>query len=302
MSPAREPSRADAPASRWRTLSQVSPRRAMLLSGLGCVAGLVMAGAALFTARGTTTLVVPPDAIAMVNQQPISRLDFAAQLRVLALDPRTASRADKRRIAEDMIREELFVQRGKELDVALVDPEVRSAMVRAVEAQAAANGLTNTPGEAELRAYFDSHRSRYASEGTMRLRDLAFPSERAPAARAALLAGTPIPAVLDRQAGRDTGRLDGEEFYFAARIHLGPALFAVAQGLADGQVSSPFAAADGDHLLVMIANHPPRPATFEAARKQITSDFQTDLMARYQAQETAFLRRRANVLLAEDVR
>lgn len=286
----------------WRDFTQINRRRALILSAIGCVGGLGAAGTALFTAKGTTTLVVPADAVAVVNQQPISRLDYAAQLGVLAIDPRTATTAEKRKVVEDMIREELFVQRGKELDVALVDPDVRSAMVHAVEAQAAANALTNSPTDAQLRAFFEQHRDRYASEGSMRLRDLVFPTAMAQAARAALAAGVPIPVVLARHGGRDTGRLDGEEFYFAAKIHLGPTLFAAAQSLRDAEVSAPIAAPDGSHVLLMITNRPARPYDFEAARKQVMSDYQTDAINRYQRAEAAFLRKRANVLLAEDVR
>jgi len=286
----------------WRDFTLIDRRRALILSAIGCVAGLGAAGTALFTAKGTTTLVAPADAVAVVNQQPISRLDYAAQLRVLAVDPSTATQAARRKVVEDMIREELFVQRGKELDVAIVDPDVRSAMVRAVEAQAAANALTNSPTDAQLRAFFDRHRDRYASEGTMRLRDLVFPAASAQAARAALAAGVPIPVVLARHDGRDTGRLDGEEFYFAAKIHLGPALFAAAQPLRDAEISAPVAAPDGDHVLVMTANRPPRPYDFDAAKKQVMSDYQTDAITRYQQAEAAFLRKRANVILAEDVR
>ena len=44
-----------------------------------------------------------------------------------------------------MIREELFVQRGKELDVASTDPEVRAAMVNSVELEIAADAITSQP-------------------------------------------------------------------------------------------------------------------------------------------------------------
>jgi hypothetical protein len=283
-------------------LSAAHRLRAFLLAVIGCVIGLGTAGVALFQAKGTTTFVVPADAVAIVNQQPISRIDYAAQLRALGLDPQHASAAERRKIVENMVREELFVQRGKELDVALVDPEVRSAMVRAVEAQAAATAITNAPGEPELRAFYEKNRSHYANEGSMALRDLVFPATAAGAARQALAAGAAIPAVLGRFHGTDTGRLNGEEFYFAARIHLGPALFEVARPLRNGEVSSAVPSADGAHVLVMGANRPPQPIDFNSARARVTNDYQDAAIARYQTAEGAFLRRRANVLLAPDVR
>ena len=196
----------------------------------------------------------------------------------------------------------MFVQRGKELDVGLVDPDVRSAMVKAVEAQAAENAITNAPGDAELRAYYARHRDHYASEGTMTLRDLVFPEGLADPARQALRSGQSLPEVLTRFAGKDTGRLDGEEFYFAAKIHLGGALFAAARTLRDGQISAPLRAPDGRHVLIMISNRAPRPYDFETARKQVMSDYQAAEVAKYQQAEAAFLRKRANILLAPDIR
>jgi hypothetical protein len=100
-----------------------------------------------------------------------------------------------------MIREELFVQRGKELDLASTDPDVRAALVNAVELEIAADAITDQPIEAALRVYYSSHRERYAGEGLMSLHDLVFPAnERTAAAQAAEILKTqaPIPALLAR--------------------------------------------------------------------------------------------------------
>src|SRR5258708_9651876 len=131
-----------------------------------------MASSALFTARGTSTLIVPPDDVALVNQQPISRSDYLQQLQTLyGVDLPHATAAQRRKVLDDMIREELFVQRGKELDVASTDPDVRAAMVNAVELEIAADAITAQPSEAQLRAYYASHRARYANEGVISVHD-----------------------------------------------------------------------------------------------------------------------------------
>jgi hypothetical protein len=144
----------------------VSSRRSFVLMGGGALVGLVMAGYALFTARGTSTLIVPPEDVALVNQQPISRSDYLLQLQTLyGVDLQHATATQRRKVLDDMIREELFVQRGKELDVASTDPDVRSAMVNAVELEIAADAITAQPSEQQLRAYYALHRERYASEG-----------------------------------------------------------------------------------------------------------------------------------------
>src|ERR1700691_5757654 len=149
--------------------------RSFVLMGGGALLGLLMAGYSLFTARGTSTLAVPPEDVALVNQQPISRSDYLQQLQTLySVDLGHATAAQRRRVLEDMIREELFVQRGKELDVASTDPDVRSAMVNSVEQEIAADALTAQPSEVQLRGYYPAHRARYASEGVMNVRDYVF--------------------------------------------------------------------------------------------------------------------------------
>ena len=98
---------------------------------------------------------------------------------------RYEARLQRRKVLDDMIREELFVQRGKELEVASTDPDVRAAMVNSVEMEIAADAITAQPTDAQLRAYYNSHRERYASEGSMTVRDYVFqPDESDGAAQA----------------------------------------------------------------------------------------------------------------------
>jgi parvulin-like peptidyl-prolyl isomerase len=283
---------------------RVSSRRSLLLLALGALTGVALAGYALFTARGTTTFHVPAEDVALVNQQPIARADFYAQLQAsYGVDYAHATPAQRRRVLDDMIREELFVQRGKELDVAATDPDVRTATVSAVEQMAAADAVTSEPSDTALRTYFKAHQDRYAQEGVMNVRDLVFPKAAdAAGAAGALAAGAPLTAARGRFQGRDTGRETDEDFYFAAKIHLGGAMFSLARALPSGGVSSPLTQPDGVHLLYMIRNTPPQPFAFEEARAQVLSDFRNDKVKRTTAQYQGFLRERANVLIAGDLR
>jgi parvulin-like peptidyl-prolyl isomerase len=285
---------------------RVSSRRSFLFLGGGALLGLLMAGYSLFTARGTSTLIVPPEDVALVNQQPISRSDYLLQLQTLySVDLQHATAEQRRKVLDDMIREELFVQRGKELDVASIDPDVRAAMVNSVELEIAADAITAQPGEAQLRAYYAAHRARYAGEGTMTLRDYVFaPGDSHAAADAAevLKSGPPPPALLARWHASDSGKVSGEEFYFAARIHLGEPLFEAARNLPDGGVSAPVVHADGIHVLYMIKNKKPVAFDFPAARDQVLTDYRNDAIGHLRTGDEAFLRKRANVLIADDVR
>jgi parvulin-like peptidyl-prolyl isomerase len=283
----------------------MSSRRSFILMSGGALAGLLMAGYSLFTARGTSTLIVPPDDVALVNQQPISRSDYLQQLQTLyGVDLPHATAAQRRKVLDDMIREELFVQRGKELDVASTDPDVRAAMVNAVELEIAADAITTQPSEVQLRAYYALHRERYASEGIMTLRDYVFPSSGSAAAAEAaetLKSGPPAPALLARWQASDSGKAADEEFYFAAKIHLGESLFEAARGLPDGGVSAPIVRADAIHVLYMVKNKKPVPFDFAAARDRVLTDFRNDAIGHLRSGDEAFLRKRANVLIADDV-
>ena len=281
-------------------------RRSFIFMGSGALLGLLMAGYSLFTARGTSTLAVPPEDVALVNQQPISRSDYLQQLQTLyGVDLGHATAEQRRRVLDDMIREELFVQRGKELDVASTDPDVRSAMVNSVEQEIAADALTAQPSETQLRSYYAAHRARYASEGVMNVRDYVFApsdSKAAVEAAAALRSGVPGATVLAKWRASDSGKTADDEFYFAAKIHLGDALFEAAKDLPDGGVSAPIERADGIHVLHMLKNKKPVPFEYAAARDQVLTDFRNEAIGHLRTGDEGFLRKRANVLIADDVR
>jgi parvulin-like peptidyl-prolyl isomerase len=291
------------PRAGWRDITRVSLGRSIWLFAIGAAIGLIMAGFALFTAKGTSTLVVPPEDVALVNQQPIARSDYYSQIRTLYnTDYAHATPQQRQTVLDQMIREELFVQRGKELDEASIDPDVRNAMVAAVEQSIAADVMASQPSDATLMDFYNSHKAAYSSEGTVVVRDLVFPPANALAADQALKAHGNVDAVAAQYGGKDSGRVNGEEFYFASRIHLGDAMFDAVKGLADGQATAPISAPDGTHILYMVSNKPPIAQSFQQARPSVLSDYQKAAIARVEAADERFLRKRANVLIAPDMR
>jgi hypothetical protein len=220
----------------------------------------------------------------MVNQQPIARSDLQAQLRALyGEDSAQATAAQRQKALDDMIREELLVQRGEELDVASFDPDVRAALVAAVEQSVAADAMIRQPSEAELRAYCQAHQDRYASEGTIAVSNLAFDDpEAARHAVHALRSGAAPAGVLANEHG-EVRVARGQEFYFASKIHLGDSLFEAARRLHAGAVSDPLPESDGVHVLVVSENQPPVARPFEAAHDQVLNDFRNDEIARLEA-------------------
>jgi parvulin-like peptidyl-prolyl isomerase len=287
-----------------RDPAQVSFRRSFLFAVCGALIGLLLAGYALFTARGTSTLRVPAEDVALVNQQPLSRSDYLLQLQTLYnVDFSQATREQRQKVLNDMIREELFVQRGKELDVASTDPDVRNAMVNAVELEIAADAITSQPSEAALRGYYQAHPDRYASEGIMTVEDYVFGANgAAPQAIDALRSQAPTAELIARFGGKSSGKVGDEEFYFAAKIHLGERLFEAAAGLPQGGVSRAIDMPDGIHVLYMRKNIPPQRLDFTAARDKVQSDYRNERIHSLTAGDEAFLRKRANVQIADDLR
>ncbi len=279
------------------SLDQPSARRSLILCALGAVIGLTIAGFGLFTAKGTRTSAVPAEDVALVNGVPILRSDYIQQLRALYDVPLSgATPAQRRKTLDDMVREELVVQRGVELGLQSDTIEVRDALAGAVEAQTAADATMAQPGEAELRAYYAAHRDQFADEGLMALADYRLP----PGATAATIAD----AVAALQAGRTdavprSGAMtDGDEYYFAAKLHLGDRLFAVARGLKPGEVSPPMALPDGTHIVVMAKNIPPQAPPFEAVRDKVLAAAITSQARLLTAANARFLRKRADIQVA----
>lgn len=282
----------------------------MVLCGIGAVAGLAIAGVGLFSARGTATHSVPPEDVALVNQRPVLRSDFVTQLESETGETFDQStRAEKLKVLGEMVREELLVQRGLELDFAETDQSTRNALSTAMSQQVLADSTTSQPSEQQLQQFFDQNPARYASDGILAVRHLVIALRggsateqllaKAHEAATALRTATPAETVLARY-GLTEPRNDGDEFYFAAKIHLGDPLFEVALKLKEGTVSEPLLAADGIHIVKVIKNKVPVPLTFERARLQVMSDFKDAQQTRLMEATMKFLRGRSKILIATD--
>jgi hypothetical protein len=277
-------------------------RRSLMLCALGAVLGLVIAGIGLFTAKGTRTSAVPAEDVALVNQVPILLSDYLVQLRALYdVSLSEATPQQKKKVLDDMIHEELYVQRGVELGLQSDTIEVRTALVGAVEAQVAAEATMAQPGEAELRAYYDHHIDRYASEGLLALDDFVIaPGARLPVAEIrAALGENPARNPADLGLIRTGNMKDGEEFYFAAKIHLGAVLFTAATRLKAGELSGPVVAPDGTHVLRVKENVVPVPRSYADARDAVLQDYIAEQTRILTSGNDRFLRRRADISVAK---
>jgi PPIC-type PPIASE domain len=225
----------------------------------------------------------------------------------------------RKKVLEDMVAEELLVQRGLEIDLSSFDPDVRAAMVAGVELEVSADVLAEQPDEAQLRDYYLLHRARYVTEGVMRLRDLVAREtasvrmdQAAASAQQAVVelrAGTPIDGVMQQfhlvDSGRllDAGRVDtGDILEFAAKEKLGVEIYGAASRLQAGETSDAIRQSDGAHIIVMMQRRVPIQQEYAAAADQVWTDYKNDRLAAVRAANVEYLRSRADVLLSDDAR
>jgi hypothetical protein len=311
-------------------LSKPHVRRSMVVLALGALLGLAIAGYGLFTAKGTRSRSVPPEDLALVNNRPILRSDFMTQVQTEFATPFAESTPEQRaKVLQDMVAEELQVQRGLEIDLPSFDPDVRTALVAGVQLEVSADVMAQQPTEQELRAYYGAHKERYVGEGVMRLRDLVAKSgpaattdrgtkdqgtkdqvmAKAQQAVTALRAGMPVEQAMQRYGLEDSGvfmaagRVDtGEIFEFAARAKLPREIYAAAATLRGGQVSEPLLQGDVVHVIVMLEHRMPLQEDYAAAADKVWTDYKNEAQARVRDANVRYLRGRADILYSPEAR
>jgi hypothetical protein len=310
----------DMPVEPQRARSRIAaafayrPQRSALLPSLGIVAGLLVAGYGLFQRTAPERVTVPPGYAALVNQRGILTSDLMSQAMTELGKPFSeVTREERARVLREMIDEELLVQRALVLDLPETTTEVREAMTAGVGAQVAAPLLAEEPTDGQLRAYYDAHREKYTTDGSMTLRDLVlhiggYENADQSAAQARidateavyqLRSGASIEHVMEHFGFTDSGKLQGgTEPDFAAKLHLGPTLYAVAATLNDGDVSDPVSDTDGMHVLVMERRHLPATADFATARSAVYADYREDVSKAAQRENVRILRNQAQIILA----
>jgi hypothetical protein len=290
------------------------PQRALWLPALATACGLGLAGIGLFRTAPGPSMVVPPGYVALVNQKGILLSDFRAQVELETTKRYADTTPDeRRRTLREMVDEELLVQRAVVLDLPETANEVRANMAVGVNAQVDAPVLAYRPTDAELRAFYAKTRDRYSLSGSMTLRDLVLrvggyqnadqtiAQAQGDAAEAVyqLRSGAALDYVMAHFGLAPSGRsASGEEPDFAAKLHLGDQLYAVASLMRDGEISDPIVEGNEVHILVMAQHQFPKVADFSAVRDKVYTDFRNAETGRATAENLNLLRSQASILLA----
>ena len=151
-------------------MERKTSNRPLVLLSLGAAAGIALAASGLVGAspRGAG---MPRDAVAVVNGAPIRQDEYQRTLAAMANDRREPlDAADRQHVLDRLIDEELLVQRGLELGLPQTDRKLRADLTSAMIAAVTTEVADGAPTDAELRAFYDSHRTFFMRTGRLRIR------------------------------------------------------------------------------------------------------------------------------------
>jgi hypothetical protein len=234
----------------------------LLVAGAGL--GIVLAACGLLSSRPGSARAMRGDAVASVNRQPIGLAEYRRALAGLANDRRDGlTAADRRRVLERLIDEELLIQRGLELGLAHSDRRIRSDLTSAVIAVALAERRDAVPSQSDVETFYADHRDTFATSARMRLQQIFFRVDE-PAAEPGVLERA-REAVRRARAGETVAGLRAElgdpevaplpdMLLPPAKLldYLGPTALGTALSLAPGEVSEPVRSGQGVHVLWLV--------------------------------------------------
>jgi len=248
-------------------MGETRATRPRILLAFGAALGLLLAALDLVGARRDAAQ-IPDGAVAVVDGVPILRADYDRALTALAADRRTPlGAADRRRVLDRLVDEELLVQRGLELGLARRDRRVRSDIVASVVESVVSEAATREPTAAEVEAFFAEHRDLFQRAGRVRVRQVLVrvssavdddaAHARANEATQRLRGGADF-ATVARELGDapiaelPSGKIDPA----TVREYLGPTVATTVLDLPVGAASDPIRSAAGYHVVEVVEREP----------------------------------------------
>ena len=283
-------------ASRPAPVTNASGNPRLVWLAAGALAGLLFAAAGLLES-GPPEEGLPDGAIARINDVLITGPQFertAAQLE--ASYGRKLTADDSVRLLQQLIEEELLLQRGIDLGLAKTDTTVRTAIVQSLIASVTAEADAADPGDEALQSFLEEHAERYTfaaamsldawtaeNEGDARffLNQLSHDSDASPDEKLNAVPGLPeSPAPLER-----------------LRMFVGPAIAAAAADMPVGS-SAVFARQGRWYVVRVNSREESAIADLSSIRSQVLLDYRRSLADEYLADYLNELRGRANVQVA----
>ena len=282
--------------------------RAEWLLAAGAVAGLGTAAASLLGAPGAAGI-LPSGTVARVNGSVIRSEELERVLAGLATDRRTPlTDADRSRVLDRLIEEELLVQHALALGLARSDRRVRADLVSSVLGSLAAANDGYAPDGAEVLRFYEGNRDYFSGPGRLHVRQVFVALDaageeaaRSRAQRAAerLRAGEAIEAVRAELGSAEIAPLPDTLLPPAKlREYLGPTALLAALDLEPGQASAPVRSAQGWHVLALVEREPGGAPPLAEIAPQVRAELRRREDDRVLREQLDQLRAEAAVLVA----
>jgi len=285
--------------------------RARVLFALGAAVGLVCAAGSLIVPGGGAGFALPPDAVALVNGETVRMQEYERALAALENDRRgEIGEAERRRVLDRLIEEELLIQRGLELGLVRHDRRLRgdlvSTLIQAVVSEA---GMTE-PTQAEIESFYRENFDYFTQPGRMRTRQILVRVGGSRSAEEALERGQEIAQRLRTGESFEAVRNalgdpeivplpDGLLPLTKLREYLGPTAARTLLSLEEGAVGDPVRTAGGFRVLQALEREPARTPPLAEIRSQVRAEHRRRVGDRALRVYLDELRERAEIQLAE---
>jgi hypothetical protein len=144
-------------------MGTVADRRACSLLAIGALLGIFLGATSVLEPYRPDVDGLPADAIALVNGRVIREQDYLRARSLLAQDKRTEmTDADRARVLDRLIEEELLLLHGIEMGILDSERRVRRAITAAMLTSIVAESASEKPSEYEIEAFYEENRSLFA--------------------------------------------------------------------------------------------------------------------------------------------
>ena len=269
----------------------------------GCVLGLALILFGVQTRSATMPTPIPDSVAVMVNGSPISKVALNQMVEKDRASP--SPLGSEEAILHAMVDEELLIARALELGLLRRTPQVRQHLLSAMGEYIDASTRLSPPQDAELRAYFNQHITRFSGFISYRVRcvfirgNTEAAKENISKAQEDLAAGRSFEEIEKLYGSTPSMRLPHSALPPAAlRMYLGPTAAKIAEDLDPGTWSAPIRVAGGTRIVKLVEIIEPPAPVFEENREKIVDLY--SLSRRHEAMKEYLsdLRRQATIRMA----
>jgi hypothetical protein len=265
---------------------------------VGALAGLLVAAYGMLERSGDPSP-LPAGSVARVNDALIDRARFDRAIGQLEISlGRDPDDAERDRVVQQLIDEELLVQRGIDLNMAVTEPSVRDAIVQSLVASVTAEADAANPDDDELERYLGEHAENYTYATALSVDTWISDDERQAQQFVGRLRNTDgeapdTDAGVRRVPGLPRGPLPLERL----RMFVGPAIAAAALNMPAG--SSAVYARQGRWYILRVNRHEQSVrADLDAVRSQVLVDYRRAQARRLLENYLDGLRRQADLAVS----